>query len=241
VDARELSRRFLRGFLLFAVGALAGSGAVMYFGMRHNAAVRTQTAAPVVTAPVAPAPAFASAPPTPSPAATLPDVPAGQFDSARKPVDAVETPVIDASKLLIPVQGIRAAQLVDTFTQARSNGRVHDAIDIMAPAGTPVLAATDGSVAKLFASNLGGTTLYEFDASGTVAYYYAHLQAYAPGVVEGKPLKQGEVIGYVGSTGNASPSAPHLHFAIFVLGPEKRWWQGTAINPYPLLSGAAAR
>ena len=133
--------------------------------------------------------------------------------------------------LTIPVSGMGASALVPSFSQARGD-RVHEALDIMAPAGTPVVAVEDGTVAKLFNSEAGGLTIYQFDPSQSVAYYYAHLQGYASGVVEGAPLRRGQVIGYVGSTGNANPSAPHLHFAIFVLGPEKRWWQGSAIDPY---------
>ena len=146
-----------------------------------------------------------------------------------------------AGTLLLPVAGVQAAQLQDTFTDARSAGRSHDAIDIMAPAGTPVLAVADGHVEKLFDSARGGLTIYQFEPGGELAYYYAHLQRYADGLAEGQAVKRGQVIGYVGSTGNASPDAPHLHFAIFVLGPEKRWWEGTAINPYPLLGGTARR
>ena len=145
----------------------------------------------------------------------------------------------DAPALLLPVQGIGPEQLHDTFTDARSAGRSHDAIDIMAAAGTPVLAVADGHVEKLFDSERGGLTIYQFEPDGRLAYYYAHLQGYAEGLAEGQPLKRGQVIGYVGSTGNASLAAPHLHFAIFVLGPEKRWWEGTAINPYPILHGDA--
>jgi murein DD-endopeptidase MepM/ murein hydrolase activator NlpD len=141
----------------------------------------------------------------------------------------------DAGQLLIPVAGVGAPQLFDTFTQARGEGRRHDAIDIMAPRGTPVLAVADGKVVKLFNSKPGGLTVYQFDREEKLAYYYAHLDSYAPGISEGSQLARGELLGYVGSTGNASPNAPHLHFAIFVLGPEKQWWKGTAINPYPLL------
>ena len=141
------------------------------------------------------------------------------------------------SRLIVPVQGIEPGSLGNTFDDARGQGRVHEAIDIMAPRGTPVLAVANGKVEKLFDSVPGGLTIYQFDPAGHHAYYYAHLDRYAPGLVEGKALKQGEVIGYVGSTGNASEDAPHLHFAIFVLGPEKRWWEGTAINPYPVLTG----
>jgi murein DD-endopeptidase MepM/ murein hydrolase activator NlpD len=138
--------------------------------------------------------------------------------------------------LLIPVAGVKPGELVDTFADARGSGRVHDAIDIMAPRGTPVLAASDGRLVKLFTSVPGGLTLYQFDPTGTYAYYYAHLDAYAPDLHEGSELKRGDVIGRVGSTGNASAEAPHLHFAVFVLGPERHWWQGTAIDPYPLLA-----
>ena len=139
--------------------------------------------------------------------------------------------------LLIPVQGKAVKDLADTFTDARSEGRSHDAIDIMAAAGTPVLAVADGHVEKLFDSKRGGLTVYQFEPSGRYAYYYAHLQRYADGLAEKQQITRGQVIGYVGSTGNASPDGPHLHFAIFQLGPERRWWEGTALNPYPLLVG----
>lgn len=145
----------------------------------------------------------------------------------------IEAPLAGLS---IPVQGTTAARLADTFTDARDQGRSHDAIDIMAPAGTPVLAVADGHIEKLFYSERGGLTLYQFDPTGRYAYYYAHLQRYADGVAEKQSIRRGQIIGYVGSTGNADPAAPHLHFAIFLLGPEGRWWQGTAINPYPVLT-----
>lgn len=150
---------------------------------------------------------------------------------------ATNSPPPAGQGLMVPVAGVQAAQLVDTYTQSRSGGRSHDAIDIMAPRGTPVYAVEDGRIAKLFLSKPGGITLYQFDPSERLAYYYAHLDGYASGIAEGKLLKRGELIGYVGSTGNADPSAPHLHFAIFALGPDKKWWQGTAVNPYSLLGG----
>ena len=137
----------------------------------------------------------------------------------------------------MPVQGITASKLVDTYTQSRGEGRLHDAIDIMAARGTPVLAVADGRVAKLFDSVRGGLTLYQFDREAKIAFYYAHLDRYAPGLAEGAAIKRGDTIGFVGSTGNANPAGPHLHFAVFVLGPEKNWWQGTAVNPFPLLGG----
>ena len=165
-----------------------------------------------------------------------PDAPMKQLpsDPALSALAARTDP--SGTLLLIPVQGVQATALVDTFTDARSQGRSHDAIDIMAPAGTPVLAVADGHIEKLFTSERGGLTIYQFDPAGRLAYYYAHLQGYAPGLAEQQQITRGQLLGYVGSTGNASPDAPHLHFAIFELGPEKRWWEGTAINPYPALT-----
>lgn len=138
-------------------------------------------------------------------------------------------------RLLIPVEGVDADDLRDTFADARGSGRLHEAIDIMADRGTPVRAVADGVIQKLFTSDAGGLTIYQFDATSTYTYYYAHLDAYAGGLKEGHTVKRGDLIGYVGSTGNASADAPHLHFAIFRLGEERQWWKGEPINPYPVL------
>ncbi|MEO6565554.1 MAG: M23 family metallopeptidase [Casimicrobiaceae bacterium] len=141
-----------------------------------------------------------------------------------------------ARALLIPVEGVLPHQLRDSFAERRGNG-AHDAIDIPARRGTPVVATDHGRVVKLFTSIPGGLTVYQVDREQTVMYYYAHLDAYAPGLREGDLVQRGDVLGYVGSTGNASASAPHLHFAILQLPPGKEWWKGTAINPFPLLRG----
>jgi murein DD-endopeptidase MepM/ murein hydrolase activator NlpD len=167
--------------------------------------------------------------------------PADRMAAAPLPVEQEVAPAPPANapqlgSLIIPVDGIRPSQLTDTYSDRRRGGRPHEALDIMAPRGTPVLAAADGKIVKLFDSKPGGLTIYEFDPSETVAYYYAHLDRYATGIAAGLQVKQGEVIGYVGSSGNGRPDAPHLHFAIFRLGPEKHWWQGTPINPYPVLA-----
>lgn len=137
--------------------------------------------------------------------------------------------------LIIPVAGVRSDQLLDTFTDARSEGRSHDAIDIPAAAGTPVLAVSDGQVVKLFQSERGGNTIYQLSPDKKLIFYYAHLQGYAAGMVVDKFVRQGEVIGYVGDTGNAGTGNYHLHFSISVLADPKRYWEGTNINPYPLL------
>ncbi len=140
--------------------------------------------------------------------------------------------------MVIPVRGVRSDALVDTFTQARAGGmRVHDAIDIMAPAGTPMLAALPGRVEKLFASRDGGNTIYVRTPEGTTMAYYAHLATYAPGLAEGQVIRVGQVLGAVGATGNADPAAPHLHFALMRTSPQARWDEGVPFNPYPLLRG----
>lgn len=136
--------------------------------------------------------------------------------------------------LEIPVEGVRFDQLVRSFDDAR-DGRRHEAIDILAPEGMPVVAVEDGTVARLFLSKAGGITIYQFDPGQHYCYYYAHLQRYANGLREGQHVRKGDVIGYVGSTGNAPKNTPHLHFAIFRLTADRHWWEGTPIDPYDVL------
>jgi peptidoglycan LD-endopeptidase LytH len=154
-----------------------------------------------------------------------------RLQAATKPIPT------NIGALAIPVQGVVRSQLIDTFTQARENGaRVHDAIDIPAPLGTPVLAAASGTVEKLFTSAAGGITVYVRCDDRRFIHYYAHLDHYVPGLAEGQRVMQGQEIGAVGFTGNANPDAPHLHFAIQVTSPEAKWYEPSfAINPYPLL------
>jgi murein DD-endopeptidase MepM/ murein hydrolase activator NlpD len=181
---------------------------------RANAKAREPKAEPLL---VAPAPNMT---PAPQPTTT---------------VTADDLNYLAAKNLLIPAANVTSGQLQDTFNQARSEGRRHDAIDIMAPQGTPVLATTDGAVIRLFQSDKGGVTLYELDSSGRYVYYYAHLMRYAEGIAEGKQLSRGEVIAYVGDTGNAGAGNYHLHFAISKLTSPRKWSGGDPINPYPLL------
>jgi murein DD-endopeptidase MepM/ murein hydrolase activator NlpD len=167
--------------------------------------------------------------------AEAPSLPRAPPASVAVPKSAL---VLGPGGLAIPVAGVKAAALSDTFTQARAGGRPHDAIDIMAPHGTPVVAAAPGTVEKLFFSNGGGgITAYVRSADGQWTYYYAHLQDYAPSLREGGQIRRGDPIGRIGSTGNANPAGPHLHFAIHHMAPGEKWYQGTAINPYPLLAG----
>jgi murein DD-endopeptidase MepM/ murein hydrolase activator NlpD len=225
----------LRILLVFLAGLLLGANLV-YFAMHralpHGSTTPASVPSATASTPTGMAPIGTAS--TPAPVATA------ATDTIPAPADTTAPagdPVIGPTGLLLPVAGVRAGQLVDTYSDARSENRVHDAIDIMAPRGTPVLAASDGTVAKLFTSKLGGLTIYEFDPTSTWVYYYAHLDRYADGLAEGRALRRGEVIGQVGSSGNASPDAPHLHFEVSRLGPEKHWWQATPVNPYPLLGG----
>jgi murein DD-endopeptidase MepM/ murein hydrolase activator NlpD len=163
---------------------------------------------PPVTAPEAPA---------------MPVVSANPFEDLRR------------RGLELPVRGVKREDLRDSFNEARGSARRHEAIDILAPRHTPVLAVEDGTIARLFFSDAGGITIYQFDPTNTYVYYYAHLQRYADGLGEKDTVKRGDVIAYVGTTGNAPRDTPHLHFAIFRMTDEKRWWEGTAIDPYSVL------
>jgi len=161
----------------------------------------------------------------------------GGGGTSTVPVEAGE-PVV-AGVLMVPVQGVQPSALRDTFTEARAAGlRAHDAIDILAPAGTPVVAATDGTVEKLFTSEAGGLTVYVRTDDGRWIHYYAHLEGYAPGLAEGQRVRAGQAIGRVGSTGNADPAAPHLHFAVHAMREGEAWHEGTPVNPYPLLAAS---
>ncbi len=149
-------------------------------------------------------------------------------------------PTSSISELAPPIRGLALADLRDSFSEVHG-GQPHEAIDIAEPRGTPVRAVVSGTVSKLFLSKPGGNTIYQFDELGVYCYYYAHLDRYVEGLHEGLRVKSGDVIGFVGSTGNADPRAPHLHFAIFELGPERHWWKGKAVNPYPFLVAAVKR
>jgi murein DD-endopeptidase MepM/ murein hydrolase activator NlpD len=198
--------------------------------------------------------------PTPAPTATEGTPPPDASPSAQAsstPATASPSPTIDATppasptpvvhadaraadssgaRLLIPVAGVRAEQLQDTYTQSRSEGRTHNAIDIMAARNTPVVAAVDGTVVKLFQSERGGITLYQLGTDNRTVYYYAHLERYADGLAENRFMRRGELLGYVGDSGNAGRDNCHLHFSVWTITDPKRFWDGENINPYPLLT-----
>ena len=211
---------------LVALHLFAGFLAVRYFYPDFRP-FATQPIA-TITEPSTPTPAPT---PIPVPSEFVEDVPSDQPTPFPTPIQ-FDAP---ADQLMIPVKGVKRAQLEDTFTNARANGRVHDAIDIMAPGGTPVLAASDGEIIKFFESVAGGTTIYELTADKKYILYYAHLQSRQPGLNEHDQVRRGQVIAYVGDTGNAGPGNYHLHFAITEAIDPKRCWSGPYINPYPVL------
>ena len=228
---RSRSSELQTSWLVFAasLGFLAGmlvmAGLVVIFpeGAAAVADGRVEASSTEVevkpSRPEAPAPV---APPT-APVAAAPAMSANFVEELRR------------RQLTLPVDGIKRDQLRDTFGELRGATRRHEAIDVLAPRHAPVLAVEDGRIAKLFWSDAGGITIYQTDPTNAFVYYYAHLERYAAGLTEGDAVKRGQVIGYVGTSGNAPRDTPHLHFAIFRMTEDKRWWQGTAIDPYSVL------
>jgi murein DD-endopeptidase MepM/ murein hydrolase activator NlpD len=201
-----------KGALL--TGLVLGVVLLAVFVVWHACAVRTPP----------PAPGRAAPPPAP-----------GREAARRAPADeASAIQDLRARRLEFPVAGALPSDLRDSFDEARGS-RVHEAVDIPAPRGAPVRAVEDGTIAKLYQGAAGGISVYQFDAGERYCYYYAHLQRYAPGLREGQQVRRSEVIGFVGTTGNAPESTPHLHFAIFRLDEGKQWWRGTPVNPLPVL------
>jgi peptidoglycan LD-endopeptidase LytH len=232
-DFKYLVASGLLGFVL---------GAFVVASLGNMQAWRAKGAA--VTAVTATTPFAPLAEPSKLPAATAVDDPPNAVVEVPAPTSgrtgvippgAPETVDLTARKLTIPVLGVPADKLVRSYHDNRSAQREHEAIDILAPRNTPVVAVEDGTVAKLFTSKAGGLTVYQFDPGQQYSYYYAHLERYADGLKEGNRVRRGQVLGYVGTSGNAPKDTPHLHFAVYRLTPEKHWWEGTPIDPFDIL------
>ncbi|HJU53143.1 MAG TPA: peptidoglycan DD-metalloendopeptidase family protein [Pyrinomonadaceae bacterium] len=231
--------------LLFAIVAVVGALAAFVWAMsRRSQSVQVAVVTPPASSNSAAVPPVAVptlAVPSPLPNVDSTVAPTPSETESAPPASAMPqaSPVqpTPSVTLLIPVAGVRPEELHDTFQESRSAGRTHDAIDIPAPRGTPVLAAADGRIVKLWQSVQGGTTLYQLDTNNTTVYYYAHLDRYADGLAEGHFARRGEVIAYVGDTGNAGAGNYHLHFSVLIVSDPKRYWDGTNVNPYTLLKG----
>ena len=234
----------MKWLLTFLAGLLLGAGGLFVYlrQVPHDAPASTVVVAgaPATLPPAAaPNPINANLPPAPVVQADLTELDLPLRPAPQElPALADATPAVaaaPAAKLRIPVEGIKLSQLSDNFDQPRGKERHHEALDIMAPKGSKVIAVADGKVVKLFNSKPGGLTVYQFDPSEKYSYYYAHLDRYADGVKEGTVLKRGDLVGYVGVTGNSNKDGPHLHFAVFELTPKKEWWKGTPVNPFPMM------
>jgi murein DD-endopeptidase MepM/ murein hydrolase activator NlpD len=221
VRKRRLRSHRVSGSVIAALMIGCCVGALADWQLRENGPPRpVRPAAPAM----APAESVISQAPPPRPASTAPDMPASE-ELARR-------------DLRLPIDSMDPEPLKGAFDERRGGGtRAHEAVDILAPRNTPVHAVENGTIAKLFLSKAGGKTIYQFDPSGRFCYYYAHLERYADGIREGQSVSRSDIIGYVGTSGNAPPNTPHLHFAIFQLTPARHWWQGTPIDPYPVFIG----
>ena len=177
--------------------------------------------------------------PTPASAAPRPRVvlasstPAAMGAASVSSMEAVD--YLLARGILLPVAGMTASRLQDTFDEGRDAGRSHRALDILAPRGTPILSADSGRIRRISVSSLGGNTIYATDPLGRIVYYYAHLDAYQPGLTQGAAVARGDTLGFVGTTGNAPKDTPHLHFQVMRMPRDGKYWDGEPINPYPLL------
>ena len=179
----------------------------------------------------------------PAPAAAAPAAPrvvlAGSTNAASIGAASVSSAeAVDyllARGILLPVAGMTASRLQDTFDEGRDAGRSHRALDILAPRGTPILSADSGRILRISVSTLGGNTIYATDPLGRIVYYYAHLDAYQPGLTQGAAVARGDTLGFVGTTGNAPKDTPHLHFQVMRMPRDGKYWDGEPINPYPLL------
>lgn len=224
--------------ILVVLGAL--SALIWTFGRRSQTEQTAISTPPTTNVSPVPSPSLAIPSPLPSAEATAEPTPQPPVMEST-PLQPTPTPrplptvLPESSQLLIPVAGVRPEQLRDTFQASRSEGRSHDAIDIPAPRGTPVLAVADGRIVKLFESVPGGTTIYQLGTDNRTIYYYAHLDRYVDGLKDGHFARRGEVIAYVGDTGNAGAGNYHLHFSVSIVNDPRRYWDGTNINPYPLL------
>jgi murein DD-endopeptidase MepM/ murein hydrolase activator NlpD len=233
------------------LGAAAGAGfiagfftlamLIWYFGnfvgLRPDPRATASAAISERPAPAAP-PLHPPEPPAasaPSPTGTGGETPAPPAEHVESTIGAEPLALLRNRRLAIPVEGIERSALVRSYADARSGGRRHEAIDILAPRHTPVHAVEAGTIARLFTSRYGGLTIYQFDPDKKFIYYYAHLERYAPGLEEGQDVRRGQTIGHVGTSGNAPPNTPHLHFAIFKALEPPRWWEGMPLDPYDVL------
>ncbi|HEX6975636.1 MAG TPA: M23 family metallopeptidase [Vicinamibacterales bacterium] len=240
-DTKRTLRTFgLGGAVGFIAGALLATIIVWHAAPGPRAATRPPSTdrwqdgmGEIGPAPDAPVPAGDG---RTNSAAETPAATSGHvIEATPSPTDEAAVRELEDRDLDIPVEGVKEKDLTRTFNDARGGNRIHEALDILAPRNTPVKAVEDGRIVKLFNSKAGGITVYQFDPSERYCYYYAHLERYADGLREGDRVSKGQLLGYVGTSGNAPKDTPHLHFAVFRLNADRKWWEGTPIDPYDIL------
>ena len=233
----------VRTIAAFAMGFAVGAFCIA-FGLWGTGTLKTAHLPPWQQRTDAPQTVAAPAVPDTTATAEMPAAPVPPPESLPSAQGSADRAAVEPStmkpgprcRLAMPLAGVDPKTLTSQFNEARGGGsRLHEALDIAAPRGTPVIAVVEGNVAKLFTSKDGGLTVYQFDNTQQYAFYYAHLDRYAPNLKEGMLLRKGDTLGYVGTTGDAPKDVPHLHFAVFRLGPEKQWWKGEALDPLPML------
>jgi murein DD-endopeptidase MepM/ murein hydrolase activator NlpD len=219
-----------RAWPLAAIFAAFCAGMIVEWTLHHYGPPLPPSIASAARGNVAPEDANTVAPGTVAPSTLAPVI---------TPVPTIG--VSTGGRLRMPIDGVSVDAMKGGFYETRGSSRPHEAVDLLAPRNTPVHAVEDGTIAKLFNSKAGGITIYETDPTGRLVYYYAHLERYADGLHEGQHVSQGDVIGYVGTSGNAPKNTPHLHLAVFETGGDKRWWKGTALDPYPIFRDRVKR
>ena len=222
-----MSRHARRGFSLAVVFFAFCAGMIVSWGLYHfGPPLPSETEVMAGTE---------MAPP-PSARVGSPDT-AAKGNLAATPTVAIPTTGrMSAPPLRMPLDNVGVEAMKGGFLEKRGS-RPHEAADLLAPRNTPVHAVEGGTIAKLFFSKAGGITIYQFDPAGDLIYYYAHFERYADGLHEGQTVSAGDVIGYVGTSGNAPPNTPHLHFAVIETDGNRQWWKGQAVDPYPLFKG----
>lgn len=204
------------GWILLAIAGVVIGGWIALLVLLPNA----PTGVPAAPSPAAPA--LVSAKPPPDHARALPMAPLPWTGMV----------------LTVPIAGVARGDLADSWGDPRDNGlRLHHGTDIMAPVGTPIIAAAPGTIEKMWESAKGGKTLYIRSPARDWTCYYAHLSDYAPGLHEGQVVTAGQLIAYVGDTGNAGAGNYHLHFGLTHTTPDQHWYEGQDVDPYPYLAG----
>lgn len=174
--------------------------------------------------------------PNPSPSGGVPLMSVSEYTPAGSTASA-DIEYLRSRQIIVPVAGADMTRVEDSFNEPRDGDRVHRAIDILAPRGTPIVSADDGRIVRMTTSTLGGISMYTVDPETRIVYYYAHMDRYNDAMAPGKTISKGDTLGFVGTTGNAPKNTPHLHFQVMRWPADGKYWNGDPIDPFSLLGG----